>query len=58
MHPRTTMLISNFYYEFLLLGLVSTLLLLLYVLYVRIPVDAAYLRTGLSLSNKLCNKFS
>ncbi len=41
------MLISNFYYEFLLLGLVSTLLLLLYVLYVRIPVDAAYLRTGL-----------
>ena len=40
-------MISNFYYEFLLLGLVSTLLLLLYVLYVRVPVDAAYLRTGL-----------
>ncbi|MGB5597570.1 MAG: band 7 protein, partial [Thiothrix litoralis] len=40
-------MISSFYYEFLLLGLVSTLLLLLYVLYVRVPVDAAYLRTGL-----------
>lgn len=41
------MLINNFYYEFLLLGLVSAFLLLLYVLYVRVPVDAAYLRTGL-----------
>lgn len=46
-------IISDFFYEILSVGLTSTLLLLLYVLYVRIPVDTAYLRTGLGKSKVL-----
>lgn len=49
------LVISNFYYEILSVGLVSTLLLLLYILYVRIPVDTAYLRTGVGKPKVLLN---
>lgn len=40
-------IVNHFYYEILSVGFASTVLLLLYVLYLRVPVDTAYLRTGL-----------